>query len=208
MKTLIYLKKLKGLPKKARTARSYDKETDSLITYFRKGKLHKFYIANNESSEELDFISAAKSLEVEKDTKRENLGKDYYVLLDENKKTFEFATLEEVVEIKTKGGRDTAIQVLKILKSDQIKHFKGFTEEDELYIRKVINCFEEGGLPKQTTKTLIKQVNEQFKDGLNPLRLLAVLKTTIAPEFFKETIAESSAQTSGPREVILSEYSY
>jgi len=49
-------------------------------------------------------------------------------------------------------------------------------------------------------------VDENFKGSINPLRLLAVLKTTIAPEFFRETIAESSAQTSGPREVILSEY--
>ena len=131
---------------------------------------------------------------------------DYYSLLEENKKAFEFATLEEVVETKSRGGRDTATQVLRILKSNEIKHFKGFTDEDELYIRKVIKLLEEGGLPKQTTKTLIKQANEHFKGGLNPLRLLAVLKTTIALEFFRETIAESSAQTFGPREVILSEY--
>ena len=198
--------KVKRLPKKARTARSYDNKTDSLLTYFRKGKLQKFYLASNNSSEELDFISAAKTLEVEKDTKRENLGKDYYPLLEENKKAFEFSTAEEVIETKSKGGRDTATQVLRILKSNEIKHFKGFTDEDELYIRKVIKLLEEGGLPKQTTKTLIKQVSEHFKGGLSPLRLLAVLKTTIAPEFFRETIAESSAQTSGPREVILSEY--
>ena len=198
--------KVKRLPQKARTARVYENKMDYLFTYFRKGKLHKFYLANNKSSEELDFIFAAKTLEVEKDTKRENLGKDYYPLLEENKKAFDFATLEEIVETKSRGGRDTATQVLRILKSNEIKHFKGFTDEDELYIQKVVKLLEEGGLPKQTTKTLIKQVNEHFKDGLNPLRLLAVLKTTIALEFFKETIAQSSAQTSGPREVILSEY--
>lgn len=198
--------KVKRLPKKARTARVYDNTTDSLLTYFRKGKLQKFYLSNNKAAEELDFISAAKLLEAEKDIKREKLGSDYYALLDENKKAFEFATTQEVVETKSKGGRDTATQVLRILKSNEIKHFKGFTDEDELYIRKVINLLEEGGLPKQTTKTLIKQISDHFKGGLSPLRLLALLKTTVAPEFFRETIAESAAQTSGPREVILSEY--
>lgn len=198
--------RIKRLPKKARTARVHEKTSDSLLTYFRKGKLQKFYLASSGNSEELDFITAAKTLEVKEGTKRENLGKDYYPLLEENKKAFEFSTTEEMVETKSKGGRDTATQVLRILKSNEIKHFKGFTDDDELYIRKVIKLLEEGGLPKQTTKTLIRQVSEHFKGGLSPLRLLAVLKTTIAPEFFRETIAESSAQTSGPREVILSEY--
>jgi len=35
---------------------------------------------------------------------------------------------------------------------------------------------------------------------------LGILKKNIPSEFFKETVAESAAQTSGPREVILSEY--
>ena len=134
------------------------------------------------------------------------MGKNYYPLLEENKKAFEFATTEEVIETKSKGGSDTASKVLRILKSNEIKHFKGFTDDDELYIRKVIKLLEEGGIPKQTTKTLIKRLNDELKGGVNPLRLLALLKTTIAPEFFRDTIAESSAQTSGPREVILSEY--
>lgn len=101
-----------------------------------------------------------------------------------------------------KGGRDSATFILKILKSNQVKHFKGYTDDDELYIRKVINLIEEGALPKQTAKTLAKELSKEP----NPLRILARLKTNIAPEFFKEPIAESAAQTSGPREVILSEY--
>ncbi len=79
---------------------------------------------------------------------------------------------------------------------------KGDAEDDEFYIRKVINLIDEGGLPKQTARTLVKELSKEP----NPLKILARLKTNIAPEFFKEPIAESSAQTSGPREVILSEY--
>ena len=39
-----------------------------------------------------------------------------------------------------------------------------------------------------------------------PIIILAVLQKNIPSEFFKEHISESSAQTFGPREVILSEY--
>ena len=164
--------------------------------------MQKFYRSNDESTEELDFFSTAKYLEVDKNTPRESIGADYYELLDKNKKAFAVATTEELPETKMKGGRDSASFVLKILKSNQIKHFKGYTEDDELYIRKVLNLIEEGGLPKQTAKTLIKDLSSET----NPLKILAKLKTNIAPEFFKEAIAESAAQTSGPREVILSEY--
>jgi len=41
---------------------------------------------------------------------------------------------------------------------------------------------------------------------LNPLRILGVLRKNIPSDLLKEHIAERSAQTSGPREVILSEY--
>jgi superfamily II DNA/RNA helicase len=194
--------KVKRLPKKARTAREYEGEGKSLLTYFRKGKLQKFYLSNDKSTGELDFFSAAKYLEVDKNTPRESLGEDYYEFLEKNKKAFTSATTEEVPSTKMRGGRDSATFVLKILKSNQIKHFKGYTEDDEIYIKEVINLIEEGGLPKQTAKTLVKELSKEA----NPLKILARLKTNIALEFFKEPIAESAAQTSGPREVILSEY--
>jgi len=194
--------KIKRLPKKARTAREYQGEVNTLMTYFRKGKLQKFYLAGDKSTEELDFFGTVKYLEVDKNITQQSLSPDYYEFLEKNKKAFILATTEEVPETKMKGGRDSATFVLKILKSNQVKHFKGYTEDDELYIRKVINLIDEGGLPKQTARTLVKELSKEP----NPLKILARLKTNIAPEFFKEPIAESSAQTSGPREVILSEY--
>ena len=194
--------KIKRLPKKARTAREYEGGANTLLTYFRKGKLQKFYLADDKKAEELDFFAAVKYLEVSKNTPRQSLAPSYYELLEKNKKAFALATTEEMPEPKMRGGRDSASFVLKILKSNQVKHFKGYTEDDELYIRKVINLIEDGGLPKQTAKTLVKELS---KDP-NPLKILARLKTNITPEFFKEPVAESAAQTSGPREVILSEY--
>jgi len=194
--------KIKRLPRKARTAKDYQSASNAVLTYFRKGKLQKFFKTDGSGSVELDFFQAAKTLGANSKTKKRNLGKDFYEYLEENKKEFELATAEELQEVQLRGGRDSATSVARILRSSQVKHFKGFTDDDELYIREVIKLLEEGGLPKQTTKNLLKALSKE----VNPLKILAKLKMTVAPDFLKETHAESAAQTAGPREVILSEY--
>jgi len=196
--------KIKRLPKKARTARKNDKIKNELLTYFRKGKLQKFFLVGKKQPQELDFISAAKTLEVKPDTKREKLGEDFYEYLEQNKEAFTYATMEELPEPKKRGGRDSATQVLKILKA--VKDFRQFTEDQEVFLRKVIQQLEEGGLPKQTSKKALQELNKELKNGVSPLRLLAVLYKNIPTELLESHLAESSAQTFGPREVILSEY--
>jgi len=197
---------IKRLPKKARTARAYKKDKKNfLLTFFRKGKLQKFFLASGKA-QELDFLTAAQMLEVSSTTKREKIGEDFYELLSSNKQAFVKATTEEAQEVQAKGGRDSGAQVVRILRSKEIKHFKGFTEEDEYYIQSVIKLLEEGGLPKRTTKDLVKTINQELAKDFKPLKLLSILRMSIPTEFFKETLAESAAQVAGPREVILSEY--
>jgi len=198
--------RIKSLPKKARTARIYRKKTDSLLTYFRKGKLQKFFISTpRQETQELNFITAAKTLEVQEDTRREKINPHFYDLLEKNKEAFEFATQEEAPTLKLSGGRDSASQVLKILKAIS-KDTKKLTEEQEYYLKIVIQKITEGALPKQTTKTLLQELNDALKESINPLRIIAVLQKNVATEFLQEHLSESAAQTSGPREVILSEY--
>lgn len=198
--------RIKRLPKKARTARKYNEaKHSSLITFFRKGKLQKFYLADKES-QELDFLTAAQMLEVDSKIKREKIGDNFYDLLELNKQAFVEATTVEAQEVQSKRGRDSGVQVVKILRSREIKNFKGYTDEDEAYINNVIRILEEGALPKRTTKDLLKTINSEAEKGFSPLKLLSILKVSIPSEFFKETLAETGAQVAGPREVILSEY--
>lgn len=195
--------KIKRLPKKARTAKKTPHGSNAVLTYFRKGKLQKFYITDQETSQELDFFSAAKILEADPDTQKEQIGEKFFEYLEKNKKEFELSTTEEMQEYQgPKGGRDNTTSILRILRSNEVKLFQGYTEDDESYIKSVIKLLQEGGLPKQTTKTILKKINNEA----NPLKILAYLRAHIAPEFFLETQAESLAQTAGPREVILSEY--
>jgi hypothetical protein len=82
-----------------------------------------------------------------------------------------------------------------------------FTEDQESYLKKIISQLEEGGLPKQTSKVTLQELNKEIKKGINTLRILGVLETHISNKFLENHFSESSLGIGfGKREVILSEY--
>jgi len=198
--------KIKYLPKKARTAKASQAIAGALITYFRRGKLQKFFMARTEKeAEELDFISAAKLLESDPDEKKKKLPSEIYELLESNKEAFVVATTEEMIEPQKGRGRDSAANILRILKAT-IKNTRKFTEDQELYLKKVVNQLEEGGLPKQTTKKTLKVLNDLKDELINPFKVLAVLQTHISDRLLQSHYAEQNPAVFGKREVILSLY--
>lgn len=198
--------KVKHLPRKARTAKKHAGRGSRLLTYFRKGKLQKFFATSQSDAVEVDFIDAAKLLEADVADKRERLPADFYDKLEKNKQAFTFATTEEKATLKSSGGgRDAAMRVLKILKA--IQDLRQYTEDQEDYLKRVMNRLEEGSLPKQTAITVLKALNKEIQSGQpNPLKVLALLQNNIPEEFLESHIAENAAHTFGPREVILSGY--
>ena len=204
--------RIKRLPKKARSSKTFSEDlkdfatTHSLLTFFRKGRLMKFFLSNKEKIIELDFLSAAKILESPSDEKRAKLPLvNYYEFLDKNKSAFFDATIEEIFETRRRAGRSSYDELLKILKATQ-KNSKQLTEEQEEYLQKVINRLEEGSLPKKTVQKTLKGLNELKRDIQNPLKVIGVLQREISLAFLKSHYAESSAITEGKREVILSLY--
>ena len=198
--------KIKKLPKKARTSRVNSQNDNSLLTYFQRGKLQKFFLATSKKDAvELDFLSAAKILEADTNTKKQKLGENYYEFLDKNKQAFIFATTQDLPETKLRGGRDSATQVLRILKAT-LKDRRQFTDDQELYFQKVVTQLEEGGLPKQTTKESLKALNDLKNELINPFKVLAVLQTSIPNKLLDNYYSESVTTNFGKREVILSEY--
>ena len=198
--------KIKRLPKKARSAKSYSELQNSLITYFRKGKLQKFFIADNSThSKELDFISAAKLLESSKEDKKQQLSEHFYELLDKNKNAFLNATIEDIIAPEIRRGRDSALGIRAILKA-AFKNTMQLTDDQELYLKKVLLQLEEGGLPKQTTKETLKALNSLGNDVHNPFKVLAVLQTQIPERLLESHYAENKPSVFGKREVILSMY--
>jgi superfamily II DNA/RNA helicase len=198
--------KIKRLPKKARTAKADKEHQGSLVTYFRRGKLQKFFMADNSpDADELDFMNAASILESTIDAKKEKLPEKFFDLLNKNKEAFLFATTEEMEEPQKRRGRDSAAQMLKILKAT-LKNTQQFTDEQEQYLKQVVTQLEEGGLPKQTAKETLKALNALKQDLLNPFKVLATLHNHIPARFLEGHYAEQNPRAFGKREVILSLY--
>lgn len=198
--------KIKRLPKKSRTAKIYEKNMNLLLTYFRLGKIQKFFIANKkETAQELDFITAAKNFECDVNTKRQRLSEEFYEMLDKNKKAFIASTTEETAMSASRRGRDSGAQVLKILKAT-LSVAQKFTDEQEDYLRKVIKQLEEGAIPKQTTKNTLKALNNLNTDVENPMKVLATIQKCISERLLESHYVEYQKTFTGKREVILSLY--
>jgi len=205
--------RIKRLPKKARSTRLVSAQSSAvaesfpaLITYFRQGRLDKFFLAQPGNTEpvELDLFTSAKILKPSDTAEnRQSIPHDFYTLLEKNKQVFETATSPELDEeiSKHKGGANDSY-ILKRLKAKDIRHYHGFTEDDELYIHQVVQLLTDGALPRPTTK----KVAEALKKEIEPLKVLGILRRDISAHFFQATRAQQTAHTLHPREVILSSY--
>lgn len=200
--------KIKRLPKKARTARKSADSTSKLLTYFRKGKLQKFFMVDSGlSSSEVDFVEAAKLLSAKPDEKRSKLNKLFYELLDKNLEMLKMVHEYEEDEFSSKrGSRDNAARLSKLLSAKEIKNYKGFTEDDEIYIKKVIDELDAGGIPKKISQRIYKKVQEAPEIVANPIKLLGILKTALPSDFLQPTQNEIDRGMSNKKEIILSEY--
>jgi superfamily II DNA or RNA helicase len=198
--------RIKQLPRKARTARLNTEFAQSLLTYFRRGKIQKFFKVNDrEAAKELDFISSARLLESMPDDKKKGLPEMFYELLDKNKEAFIIATTEEMKEPQKKTGRDSAANILRIIKAT-MRDTQQLTDDQEHYLKKVLTQLEEGGLPKQTTKNTLKALNSLKHEQTNPFKVLAALQTHIPMRLLEGHYAEQNPEVFGRREVILSLY--
>ena len=198
---------IKNLPKKARTARKHEAKENQLLTYFRKGKLQKFFLIGKKDSEEINFMDAATQLEVDTRTPKEKPPADFYDKLEQNKHAFANITSEEEGEPHApRGGASSSDRLLKHLRA--IKDLRQYTDDQEAYLKKVIHRIEDGALPKQTAKTIWKVLEAERKATKQPnsLKVLACLKSNIPSELLQSHFIENVQDTSKQREVVLSEY--
>jgi len=198
--------KIKYLPRKSRTGKKNSDFNRSLITFFQSDRLQKFFLANKKNGvEELDFMRTAKFFECEPETERYKVSSEMFELLKSNKKAFEETIVDDEIDVKGKGGRDSATQILKILKITK-KNSQKLTDEQEQYLDKVIIQINEGGVPKKTLQKTLKDLIKQGEELSNPRKVIAVLENNISDTLLKAHFAESNTNPTGDRKVILSLY--
>ncbi|TAL15880.1 helicase [bacterium] len=195
--------KVKRFPKKARSARVSAFNKDRLVTFFRKGKLKKFLLSDAENAGEISFFEAVDLFECDKEEPRERLDKGFYRLLESSKKEFDEITSGEPLEKTAHGGKSNESYIIRRIKGSDVKHFKGFTDDDEDFLKAVLRAFEDGVIPKNTSKRLKPELERAGVDA--PLKILGILKKNI-PASLLEGKRQLKADGSNVREVILSEY--
>ncbi|GAO28332.1 helicase-related protein [Geofilum rubicundum] len=192
--------KIKNLPKKARSGFKKEKlEADQLVTFFRIGKLKKFYINENGKSSEITFFDAVKELECEPDTIRANIPREYYHLLQTNKTRFELDTSVRDEGSKGSSGRSNANYIENRFKDKSFKYFKGFTDSNDEFINGVKEMLAQGTIAKKTAQ-LIKN---ELEKTIDPLQVLHILEKHIR---FVAIEGSKNAKKFQKREVILSGY--
>jgi superfamily II DNA/RNA helicase len=202
--------RVKRLPKKARSTRLVPtaapaKQLPALLTYFRRDKLDKFFIAPSVNGEtaEVDFFTVARILKpTEQEEPRQNIPGGFYDLLDLNKQNFQASITTDIerAEAAHRGDR-VAARVLKRLRAKEVRRCQQFTEDDEEFVAKVIRLLEEGALPKRTAQ----RIADAIKDELQPLNILRILRRCVPREFLRAVHGQAS-HIQAPREVILSSF--
>lgn len=214
--------KIKHLPKKARSAkilnpRDLDRDClagarsySGLITYFRKGSIQKFFFvepAQNTLTTELDFSHTAALLESRARDRRIPLPQPFYDMLKKNKTAFDNATNPELADLRQRAGRGSGNipRILKIMRLAR-KLSRVLTDDQEDYLETVIHQVENNGLPKQTAKHVLADL-QKLGDGVqNPLKVLAILQKDIDDSLLRNYAADRTADLTKKREVILSMY--
>ena len=119
--------RIKRLPKKARSGRvaKAGESAPALLTYFRKGRLEKFFISSpaDKVARELDFLATARMLSCQPETPRAEVGTDFYPLLDMNKAAFDAATTEDGDGQPAQAARDTGAKILLRLRTKEVRSF-------------------------------------------------------------------------------------
>jgi len=209
--------KIKALPRKARTARNLTPNTTipadtvnsgQLLTFFRDGAVKKFFLATEGSptAQELDFFGAVDLLQCEPDTPRQPIPATYYDLLQRNKDEFSREEQEaEVVSAGQKSGSSHDSYMIKLLRTREMRKFKGFTDVDDQFLQAVRSAFEAGRIPKPIAKKTQQAVKPIATE---PLKVLNALKKTIPPEFLTPAPAQAPISWTSQREVVLSAYCY
>ena len=193
-------KKIKDLPKKARSGFQNNKvDSNKLVTFFRIGKLKKFYINESSNAREITFFDAVKELECSPETLRASTPSDYYHYLQTNKARFELDSMTGDENSLGTGGRSNSKYIENRLKDKYFKNFKGFTDSDDEFISGVREMLTQGTLAKKTSQ-MIKKDLEKIIDPLQVLNILRKHIRLVAIE------GNQDAKKYQKREVILSGY--
>jgi len=191
--------KIKRLPKKSKTGRNSDKvKEESTVTFIRKGALKEFFLSSAKGTKQVSFIETARMLECKPDEPKVNVGSAYYDHYDLNNKAFDESLIQEdIIEVSKaplRGNDLKVVQVLKVLQNEP-----SLTEDQENIVSRLIRAYENGDIPQNITKDIVKELGQTEDLGTT----FFVISNQIPDQYLYER-RDAVLQTEGDKQVILS----
>ena len=149
-------KRIKELPKKARSCRSWSK--NFLITLLKKGNVKKIFLCyEDRSAREIDFLEAVELLEADEDERRAPLNRElFYKLLSENVRAFEFE-LNQLKQESATGAKSYEKKLVGELKALR----RLVPKESKQLIKEALDIINNIGLPKSAAKEVYKAITSK-----------------------------------------------
>lgn len=220
------LAKIKQLPLKARSVKTadvevlsqaqmlepapttppkQDKVAPALLTYFRKGSLHKFFLTQlQDVTNELPFISAAALLACPVGEPRGTWPGAgwFYNEFKKNKDAFRQVTSELGLG-QSGDSQDNAARILPLLKFSMKKKAM-LTKEENDYMQSIIHRLGARSIPKYVTKRTYRAMQDLQGQIGDPRELMVVLKRWIPDDLLKQHYSEKVVAAETRAEIILS----
>lgn len=197
--------RVKRLPKKARLARDAEAPrvssvSPSLLTFFRRGRLKKFFLAEGGQARELTFFEAAEHFRADADERGRPVPEAYYPLLERNKQALDLLLAGEAPDLQRRASTSNEQYVLRRLKDKAVRKCQAFTEDDEALVRNAIRAFDDGVVAKATAKRL----KDALRSEIDPLRVLALVRQHVPVKLLERNREED--RPAQRKEVVLSEF--
>lgn len=196
--------KVKNLPKRISSSRSFDSYKGSVITFFRKGELKKFFINGIGISKDLKFEDAVKIFSCRKDEQLMPLLENFFDLVDENKRMFRDELNgpdEGIVAVgsnKGKSNRSFAMSKLALCKNSlvAIKDDKG-----KQYLQGLELFFSNGA----ENDYALKEFRKEAKDVNDPRIIQELFEKHVPFDTIKRSNKKDKEKSDIPTKIILSE---
>lgn len=191
--------KVKYLPKKSRTARKIKADKNSVITFFRKGPLERFYLSDGETTVNLGFEDAVKYFECDKNCEKQTVPHEFYHLLQANKNEFFKPNEEDDIQVKKTGGSSNH-KYVRLRIDFAIKEGR-LTDVQEDYMKKILALYDEGKIINEISKS----IKDAIEKELDSVKVYQIIKNNI-PETYLTNKTEVKKDENVHTEIILSEF--
>lgn len=195
--------KIKKLPKKAKTGRNSDKvKEDSTISFIRKGFIKSFFITGETETRQISFMDAVSYLKCEPDEPKLSVGKKYFEHYDSNDDAFdESLTVEEVITTSRPAVAANDQKMIRYLRA-LLQTIRTFTDDEEEKIKRMIEIWENGDVPSNDTKNIIKSI-KNVADGVEAYHKIV---SQVDDKYFAGRKQVASRAEGEEKQVILSCY--